>query len=287
MKSHFRRRRGLMALASLALVLPILAAPQFASAQGSGQPMRVILPVSPGSGVDTIARAASAALAKALGQSVVIENMPGAGGITGTSAIVKARPDGATIGLVSNNHVINPSVYSKLPFDSIADITPISVMGSTPFVLVVNPRLPAKHVPYKGTGQMVTDLIGGQVELGVVALPAVQGHLKNGALRAIGVGGRTRTPAAPEIPTIAEQGLPNYECEGWFAVIGPAKLPASEVKRIHAAFVAAFAAPEVKENMAKQGNVINPTNPEQAAAYFRSETAKYAKLAQRAGIKLD
>ena len=118
-------------------------------------------------------------------------------------------------------------------------------------------------------------------------MPAVQGHLKNGALRAIGVGGRTRTPAAPEIPTIAEQGLPNYECEGWFAVIGPAKLPASEVKRIHAAFVAAFAAPEVKENMAKQGNVINPTNPEQAAAYFRSETAKYAKLAQRAGIKLD
>jgi tripartite-type tricarboxylate transporter receptor subunit TctC len=301
-----------------------------AEARAQGKPMRLILPVGAGSGVDTIARAANAALAKALGQSVVIENLPGAGGITGTAAIVKAAPDGATIGLVSNNHVINPSVYKSLPFDSVEDITPIAVMGTTPLVLVVNPKLPAKnakeliaylkakpgaynyassgngtiihlagemfadeagvevkHIPYKGMGQAITDLIGGQVEMGVAALPAIQGHLKSGALRAIGVGGRARTAAAPDIPTLAEQGLPGYECEGWFAVIGPAKLPAAEVKRIHAAFVAAFAEPEVKENMARQGNVISPTSPEEAARYFRSEIAKFAKLVKKAGVKLD
>jgi tripartite-type tricarboxylate transporter receptor subunit TctC len=301
-----------------------------AGAHAQGKPMRMILPVGAGSGVDTIARAANATLAKALGQSVVIENLPGAGGITGTAAIVKAAPDGATIGLVSNNHVINPSVYKSLPFDSIEDITPIAVMGTTPFVLVVNPKVPAKnvkeliaylkakpgaynyassgngtiihlagemfadeagvdvrHVPYKGMGQAITDLIGGQVELGIAALPAIQGHLKSGALRAIGVGGKARTTAAPDIPTIAEQGLPNYECEGWFAVIGPARLPAAEVKRIHTAFVAAFADPEVKENMAKQGNVIHPSSPEEAARYFRSEIARFAKLVKKAGVKLD
>jgi len=313
------RRRAAVAFAAAAF-------PLFAAAQA---PMKLILPVGPGSGVDTIMRAVQPALAKALGQSVVIENLAGAGGITGTAAIVKAAPDGNTIGVVSNNHVINPHVFKKMPFDSIEDITPISVLGATPFVLVVNPtKVPArnvgelieflkakpgaynyassgngtiihlagamfveqagvdvKHIPYKGVGPMVTDLIGGQVELGVVALPAAQGHLKSGALRAIGVGGKARAAAAPEIPTIAEQGLPNYEVAGWFAVVGPAKLPAEQVKRIHAAFVSAFSTPEVKEAMDKQGNAINPTTPEAAAQYFRSELARYGALVHKAGLK--
>lgn len=313
------RRRAVIALAAAAFPLCALAQ----------TPMKMILPVGPGSGVDTIMRAVQPALAKALGQPVVIENLAGAGGITGTAAIVKAAPDGNTIGVVSNNHVINPHVFTKMPFDSIEDITPISVLGATPFVLVVNPtKVPArnvkelieflkakpgaynyassgngtiihlagamfveeagvdvKHIPYKGVGPMVTDLISGQVELGVVALPAVQGHLKSGALRAIGVGGKSRAAAAPEIPTIAEQGLPNYEVAGWFAVVGPAKLPAEQVKRIHAAFLAAFAAAEVKEAMDKQGNAISPTTPEAAAQYFRSELARYGTLVRKAGLK--
>ncbi len=297
----------------------------------SDRPLRIILPFAAGSGVDTITRTVGPSLSKALGQSVVIENLPGAGSVTGTAAIVKAPADGSTIGLVSNNHVINPSVYAKLPFDSIADITPIMVVGTTPLVLVVNPaKVPAKnlpelvaflkakpgaynyassgngtilhlaaemfvgeakvevrHIPYKGVGPMVTDLIGGQVEWGIAALPSVQGHVKSGALRAIGVNGRTRVAAAPEIPTMAEQGMPGYEVEAWFAVIGPAKLPAGEVKRIHAGFTAALATPEMQEAMAKQGNSINPGTPEAAAQFFRSELAKYAKLVKQAGVKLD
>ena len=295
------------------------------------RPLRIILPVAPGSGVDTITRAIGPSLSKALGQAIVIENMPGAGSITGTAALVKSPPDGSHIGLVSNNHVINPSVYAKLPFDPIADITPIMIVGGTPLVLVANPsKVPAKtlqefvaflrakpgaynyassgngtilhlaaemlvneakvevrHIPYKGVGPMVTDLLGGQVEWGIVALPSVQGHIKTGALRAIAVNGKRRVAAAPEIPTFAEQGMPGYEVDAWFAVVGPARMSPDAVKRIHTGFVNALATPEVREAMAKQGNTISPSSPEAAAQFFRSELAKYALAVKRAGIKID
>lgn len=299
-------------------------------AQTSDKPVRFILPVGAGSGVDTIMRAASSALSRALGHPVVVENQPGAGGIVGTSAMIKAAPDGLTLSMVSNNHVIYPSVYKSVPFDPIRDITPISVVGSTPMVLVVNAvrvsatnvkeltamlkakpgfynyassgngtilhlaaemfvdeiQAEVKHIPYKGVGPMVADLIGGQVEMGVLSLPSVQAHIKSGALRAIGVGSASRVAAAPEIATMVEQGLPNYLVEGWFAVVGPARLPATEVKRIHAAVSSAYATPEVREAMAKQGNTINPGTPEAAAQFFRSEMAKYARLVKKAGVEL-
>jgi tripartite-type tricarboxylate transporter receptor subunit TctC len=280
--------------------------------------------------VDVIARAASVAVGKALGAPLVVENLPGAGGITGAAVVAKAAPDGLTLGLVSNNHVINPAVYRKMPFDAIADFTPISVVGATPLVLVAGKGVAAgnvkelvalvkaqpdalnyassgngtiihlagemfveqaglrvRHIPYKGTGPMVNDLLGGQVQFGVVALPAIQAHIKSGMVKAIGLCGAQRSPAAPEIPTIAEQGLPDYDVEGWFAVIGPARLPAAEVKRVHDAFVRGFASPEVVEAMARQGNVIRPTSPEEAARFFRSEAARYAALARKANVVLD
>jgi len=298
-------------------------------ALAADKPLRVILPVGPGSGVDTIVRAVGPSLSKALGgQAVVIENLPGAGGITGTSAIVQAAPDGSTIGVVSNNHAVNPSVFKKMPYDSLADITPISVVGATPFVLVVNPtKLPAKnakelqallkakpggynyassgngtiihlggamfvdaadvnvlHIPYKGVGPMVADLIGGQVDFGVVALPAVQGHLKSGALRAIGIMGKSRVASLPELPTIAEQGFPEVDVAGWFAVVGPKGLPAAEVKRLHEAVVAAFAMPEAVQAMARQENIIAPSTPEAAVQFFRNEQERYARLVKKANI---
>ena len=144
----------------------------------------------------------------------------------------------------------------------------------------------ARHIPYKGVGPMVTDLIGGQVDFATAALPSVQQHIKSGALRAIGVGSAQRTPAAPDVPTIAEQGLPGYVVEAWFGVLGPKGMGAADVKRVNDAVVAAFADPGVKEAMARQGNTINVSTSEFAQAYFRSERDKYAKLVKKAGIEL-
>ncbi len=313
-----------------AAVACALASP-WALAQSSG-PIRVVLPVGAGSGVDTIVRAAQGALSRALGdQPVVVENLPGAGGITGTSAIVKATPDGATVGFISNNHAVNPSVYKNMPYDSLADITPISVVGHTPFVLVVNPeKLPVKtakelqaalkarpgaynlassgngtiihlagemfvdavgaqtsHIPYRGMGPMLADLIAGQVDFGAAALPAVQGHLTSGRLRAIGIMGRERVASLPDLPTIAEQGFPAVDVGGWFALVGPARLPPAQVKRLHDAVTAAFGDPAVKAAMERQENVIHPTTPEQAAAFLKAEQERFAGLVAKANIKLD
>lgn len=143
----------------------------------------------------------------------------------------------------------------------------------------------AKHIPYKGVGPMVTDLLGGQIDFAVAALPSVQQHIQKGALRAIGMLTPQRTPAAPDIPTFAEQGLSNFAVEAWFAVIGPKGLPATQVKKVHDAVVAAFNDPTVKETMAKQGNSINISTPEQAQAAFRREMAKYAAVVKKVGLE--
>ena len=143
----------------------------------------------------------------------------------------------------------------------------------------------AKHIPYKGVGPMVTDMIGGQVDFGTVALPSVQAHIKSGALRPIGMLAPQRTPAAPEIATFMEQGLTNFTVEAWFAVIGPKGMSAASVKKAHDAVVAAFADPVVKETMAKQGNTIAISTPEQAQVAFRQELAKYAALVKKVGLQ--
>lgn len=294
----------------------------------SDRVVRLILPVAAGSGVDTLTRAISPVLAKGLMRSIVIENLPGAGGIVGTQALVKSPADGFTLSVVSNNHVVYPSVLKSVPFDPVADVTPIAVLGTAPLILAVNPMVPAAnarelvalmkarpgainygstgngtiphlaaamfvdeagakatHIPYKGAAPMVTDTIGGQVDFCVLALSALHQHLRSGALRAIGACSAQRPPAAPEIPTFREQGMPNFVVDGWFAVVGPKGMPAAEVVRIHAALATTFQSEEVKAVMAKQGNSISLSTPEQAQSFFRSEFTKYAALVRKAGVE--
>ena len=317
--SHVNRRQSLVALAASAL-----AASGFAQ---SDKPVKFILPVSAGSGLDGIMRAASTQLGIALGQTVVIDNQPGAGGVVGTAAMIKATPDGLTLSLVSNNHVIYPSVLKSVPFDPVVDITPIAVIGVTPMILVINPKLPARnlkefaallaanpgkfnyassgngtilhlaaemfkdvsgtfstHIPYRGFGPMLQDILSGQVDWGVGALPAVLGQLKAGNLRALCISSPARSSAAPDIPTSAEAGCPGYLVEGWFAMVGPKGMSADQVKRIHAAITTAFATTEVKEAMARQGNSIKVSSPEAALAHFKFELVKYAALVKRSGV---
>jgi tripartite-type tricarboxylate transporter receptor subunit TctC len=143
----------------------------------------------------------------------------------------------------------------------------------------------ARHIPYKGVGPMITDLIGGQVEFATAALPSVQQHVRSGALKAIGVGTAQRVAAASDIPTFVEQGLPGYVVEAWFGVLGPKGMAPEVVKRTHDAIVAAFVDPAVKEAMDKQGNTIRVSTVEQAAAGFRSELVKYARLVRKIGLE--
>lgn len=317
------RRQVLAALGATALAMP------FAGLAQSDRPITFVLPVGVGSGVDTITRAGLDALSAALGRPVVVDNKPGAGGIIGTSSIVQAKPDGSTYGMVSNNHVVFPSVYKSVPFDPIADITPVSVVGSTPFLLVANPSrvkartvqelieemqarpdeytyassgngtilhlavemfvhqagVKGRHIPYRGVGPMMNDLIGGQVDIGVLALPAVRAQVESGALRALGACGDHRMPLLPELPTLAEQGLSNYECSGWFAAVAPANLPEADVQRMYQALKEAFNAPEVQKRMQAQGNTIFAMDPAKTAAFFKSEMAKYAQIVKASGLE--
>jgi tripartite-type tricarboxylate transporter receptor subunit TctC len=232
--------------------------------------------------------------------------------------------------VVSNNHVVNPSVYKNIPFDSLADITPITILGATPFVLVAHPSVSVKtvqelialarakpgvlnygssgngtilhlaaamfvdqakvsiqHIPYKGMGPLMNDVLGGQVQLAVVAVAPAAAHIKSGALRALGVTTASRVPSLPGVPTIAEQGLPGYELDGWIAPVGPAGLPKAELQRLFAAFKAAMEMPEARDALIAQGYEIKLTPPEPAAAFFRSEVARMAQVVKNANVTMD
>ncbi len=328
MKNLPSRRRALSWIVATSASASLGPIPFTVSAQVD-RPVKFILPNAPGSGIDTITRAAAPALSKAFSANVVVDNQAGASGVIGLQALAKNPPDGFTLSVVSNNVVIFPSVIKNLPFDMPGDFTPIAVVGNTPMVLVVNPRkvtttnsrelistlkakpneytfgsggsgtilhlaaemfleeakVEARHIPYKGVGPMVTDLIGGQIDFAVVALPSVQQHIKLGTLRAIGMCDDKRTSAAPEIPTFVEQGLTGYTMEAWFAVIGPKGMSTANVRKVHDALDVAFSDPAVKEAMAKQGNTIKISSPEQAQIVFRSELTRYGALVKKAGIE--
>ena len=323
------KRRGLVALVALSAAMPLAGA--LAQDNTGSKPVRLIVPNAPGSSVDALARVISNPLGKAMGNPVIVENAPGAGGVPGTAQVVKAAKDGTTLGLVSNNHAVNPSLYKTMPFDSIKDVTPISIVGGSPFVLVANPSVPAKdmkelialakarpgelnygssgngtilhlageafkseagglnitHVPYKGTGQLTTDLLGGQVQLAFLGVTGVAQHIKTGKLRAIGVSTRERSPILPEVPTLAEQGLTKYDFEGWMALIGPAGLPQPVVAKLAAEIKNVLASKEVEEALKAQGMKAIGSTPETAAQLFQSEKEKYARLVKESGAKLD
>ena len=296
----------------------------------SDKPLRLIVPLAAGSTVDAVARAIAPGFGRAMGHPVVVENVVGAGGIPGTSQIVKAPKDGLTLGMISSNHVINPGIYKSIPYDSVKDITPIAVLATVPLVLVVNTALPVrsvkelisharanpgklnygsagngstlhlagellvneadiamKHVPYRGTGPLVTDLIGGQVDLAFVSISQVAPQVRAGALRALAVSTPARSPALPDVPTVAEAGVPGYSFDAWIALIGPAGLPRSVVDADHAAVRTALASPEAQTALSAQGLTILGTGPDQAPAFFRSEMTKHQKLVKQSGATLD
>jgi tripartite-type tricarboxylate transporter receptor subunit TctC len=297
----------------------------------SDRPIKMIVPNAAGSSVDSLARSIGIPLSKALGQPVIIENLPGAGGITGTTQLLRAPKDGSVLAMVSNNHVVNPSIYKSLPYDTLKDFTPISVIGGSPFVIVVHPSVPAKdvrefialakskpgqlnygssgngtilhlaaeafksdaggldikHIPYKGTGQLTTDLLGGQIQMAVLGVTGVAAHIKAGRLRAIGVTTKARSALVPDVPTVAEQGLPKYDMEGWIAMIAPAGLPTATVSKLYADTQAILKNKEFQDSLAAQGMAPIGMAPEASAQYFKAELERYAKIVKESGATVE
>lgn len=296
----------------------------------SDKPLRIIVPLTPGSAVDTVARALGPELGKALGRPVVVENLAGAGGTSGTAQLAKAPKDGNTLGLVASGHVINPYIYKSIPYDTLKDFTPISVVAASPLVLVVNPSVPAmdqreliallkaepdkyfygsagsgsvaqlatslfakeagvhiKHIPYKGIGPMITDLIGGQVQMAFIGTSAAQAQVAAGKLRAVSVSSAKRAALLPNVPTVAEGGIKGFQYEPWIAVIGPAGLTPQQSASFAEAFKTALAAPSVQETLSKQGFDTLGNTPAQAAAFLASELKRHEKLVKDSGAVLE
>lgn len=291
---------------------------------------RLVVPHAPGSAADGHARLISDRLAKVLGKSVVVENIPGAGSIKGVHEVVRAPKDGYTIGLTTSNIVVTPSLYEKMPYDLLKDVTPISIIATDSFVLVVSPAVQARnvkellslaksqpgklnyaspgsgtvphlvaelfcteagvkitHVPYKGGSQLITDVIGGHVEMTFLTVGQSAQLIKSGKFRALGISSLKRSPTLPDVPTLAESGLPNYNYIGWITVIGPANLPAAIVKKLNSAVLEVLKLKEVQDAHTAQGSETLGTTPDEAARIFEIDLAKNAKLVKQSGAKMD
>jgi tripartite-type tricarboxylate transporter receptor subunit TctC len=324
--NSFQRRNFLRACASLGL---LGLAPRAALAQGS-RPLRLIVPLSVGSTGDVIGRRLAAALEKPLGQSVYVDNIPGAGGMLGTGTLVQAPKDGNTLAIVSTGHVINPYIYRKMPFDSMKDITPIALIGNSPQILVVNPSVPAKnvkelvayakskpgvlnfgssgngtslhllgakfvkdtgievtHVPYKGNNLMFNDLLAGQVQFAFQATTGVATYVKAGRLRAIGVTTKVRSKLMPDVPTLAEQGLTDFDVGTWMVAFGPSGLPPTMVEKLNKAFNDAIGEPKMKAWLTGEDWTLTKLSAAQTRSFLEAEMVKYRKLVTDAGAKID
>jgi len=295
------------------------------------KPIRLIVGYPPGGGTDVVARIITPKLSEFLGQSVVIENRPGATGVTAAGFVAKSPPDGYMLmmGHVSIN-AIAPSVFAKLPYDAAKDFAPIILTASVPHFIVVQPSLPVRsikelialakaepgkltfpsagnastphlagemfktmagvdmvHIPYKGSGPAVTDLVGGQVNLMFDNLPSSIAQIKAGKLRAIAVTTLKRSPALPDVPTIAESGLPGYDASSWFGMHAPAGTSKDIVNKIYGVVSKSLRTPEMTERLATQGAEAVGNTPEEFSEFVRAEIAKWAKVVKASGARVD
>ena len=293
--------------------------------------MLVVVPFPPGGGGDTLARTVMPRVSQELGQPIVIENKPGAGGNIGSAGVVRAAPDGYVLLYGTNGtHAINQSLYRNPGFDAQKDFAPVSRLTEIPAVLVVNPALlpvksvaelvaylkanPGKvsfasagngttshlagvmfgtlagvdiqHVPYKGGAQAITDVMGGQVAMMIDVMPNVYPHIKAGKVRALAISTAARSPAAPDLPTIAES-VPGYEVSAWDAVFAPPGTPKAVVDRLNAAVRKALDDPAIKETLLARGTVTVPGTPEDLARFVTSENARWGKVVKQIGAQVD
>jgi tripartite-type tricarboxylate transporter receptor subunit TctC len=302
-----------------------------AFAQGyPAKAVRVIVPYAPGGGSDVISRILAQRMAENLGRQFVIDNRAGANGIIGTEMAAQAPADGYTLLYVSSPHAVNPSLYRKLPFDTLKDLAPISEIASSPSILVVHPSLPARtvrelvalgkarpgqvdyasggsggsphlatelfkrmagvnltHVPYRGAGPALTDVLAGQVQVMFANSAPALPHIQAGRLRALGISSTKRSAIAPEIPTITESGVPGYEAVTIFGLLAPANTPRAIIDLLNAALHKAMRTPEVGESMKTLGADVVLTTPEEFGRVIEAEMKRWGELVRALKLQVE
>lgn len=320
------------AVAALVAVASVVSAVEASLAQTyPSRPVRVIVPQPPGGGTDIVARVISDQLARQLGQQFVVDNRPGGGTVVGTDLAAKAAPDGHTLVMGLNaNMAVNPSLFSNLPYDPVKDLTPIAMIVTFPFLVVVSNDFPAKsiadlialaqskpgqinfasagqgtgqhlsmelfkqltntnmvHVPYRGAQAAYADVISGQVPVFFDNIAAALPQAKSGRVRALAVTTATRSPQAPDVPTVSESGLPGFEYHTWFGLWAPSATPRPIVEKLNAEVLKALATPEVRERLTSQAGEPSTMKLAEIEPFVKAEIVKWAKVVKEGNVKPD
>jgi tripartite-type tricarboxylate transporter receptor subunit TctC len=316
--------RGVAVLAVLLAVAP-------AAAQGwPAKPIRFIVPFAPGGGNDILGRVVAQKLNDAFAVPVVVDNRGGAGGTIGTDLTAKAPPDGYTMLINNVSLAVNVTLHPKLPYDTLKDLEPVTLVGRQPNILVVHPALPAKsvkellalararpqqltygsggigssshlatellkvtakidlvHVPYKGMGPALLDLIAGQTQLIMATMASALPFVRSGRMRALAVTPAKRSEVVPDVPTLAEAGVPGFEYSTWYGLLVPAGTPQPVVTRLHDAMVRILAAPDVRNKFGSQGVEPATSAPQEFKGYLQSEVAKWGRVIKASGMRVN
>jgi len=315
-----------MVALSLLIALPVTVQAQ----SYPNRPIRMVVPFSPGGAADAPGRMLMQKLSEALGQQVFMDNRPGAGGTIGAAAVAKAAPDGYTLLMISNTHVISASLYKNLTYDAINDFAPVLQFGEAPNVLVVHPSLPVKsvaelialakqkpgqinyassgngssqhlfaalfcsmagvnlfHIPYKGSAQATTELLGGEIKVSFPGIAGMLQHIKDGRLRALAVTSAKRSPELPDVPTLAEAGVKGYEATLWLGILGPAALPKEVIAKLNAVMSEILKKSDVQNSLRTFGTEAIYRAPAEFGKYVKAEHQKWSQVVKEIGLKVN
>jgi len=321
--------KPIKAVAVLSAALTALASgASIAQSNYPSRPVRLVVPSSPGGGTDILTRIITPRFSERLGQTVIVDNRPGAGTMIGNDVVAKSAPDGYALLMGLSTLAILPAMHKQMPYDAIRDLAPITQTVSAPNILVVHPSLPVKsvkeliafarkrpgelnfasaglgtnphlsmelflnlaqlkmvHIAYKGSGPALVDLVSGQVVVMTSTMLSGLPHVRSGRLRGLGVTGAKRVSVLPDLPTVAEAGLPGYEAVQWYGLFAPAKTPKDIIAKLHSAMVGVLETDAIKKRFAADGADLGGNTPEEFARFLHSETGKWGEVVRAAGIK--
>ena len=313
----------------LGILVCSYALPAFSQGTYPSKPVRFIIPFAPGGYTDILARTLGQRMANTWGQPFIMDNRPGATGNTATGMAARASADGYTILMVPSSFAINPGLFKEVPYDAVRDFAPISLVASSPYILVVHQSVPVQsvrelieyakahqgqlnysssgsgtathvaaelfksmaavhitHIPYKGTGAQLTDLLAGQIQMAFGSIGMLP-HVKAGRLKALGVSSAKRSSAFPDLPTVAEAGLPGFDVSSWYGVIAPAGTPKNIVAQLNSEIVRITRLPDVMDGMARSGADSVGNSPDEFAAFIKTELTRWAKVIKETGASVD